>query len=186
MTEQTETADSPRRHRLRGYLRDAWTRSAGPANLTYRWLISGIALGMFFVGCAVYAAVTAYQTDNRVTDAQIAESIRQQVITCITGNERRADAKILAIASVDADQQGLDSDQKALTSDLASWQSIDELFPDGLPEPTRTVVFTGLADRQISLNMSQVSIDARRGQIDKTYEPVPCDQINKGSVVQDN
>jgi hypothetical protein len=182
MRPPTETG-APRRSpgaRLLALARDLWERSAGPANLTYRWLLGGIAIGTFFVGCAVYAAYTSYQTGNRLTSSQVAESIRQQVITCVLSNDRRADAKDIAEASAQQDQQGLASDQGALASDLASWQSIDDMFPDGLPEPTRTVVFDGLAKRQASLDRQQIAINDRVEKIATSYAPVDCSSISAG------
>jgi hypothetical protein len=135
--------------RLRGWVKDVWIKSGGPASVTYRWLIASVFVGFTFVGCAIYAAVQSYQTDNRLTRERVAESITQQVVTCMTSNDRRAEAKDVATADVEEDRR--------------IWEAIDALFDTGIPEPARTVIFTGL--------------EVRQNKIEETYDPVDCSTL---------
>lgn len=122
---------------------------AVPARVTRGWLLASVLLGFVFLGCAIYAAVQTIQLDNRVTQERVASSIAQQIVTCELTNDRRAEAKIVAEADV--------------VEDRKLWLSIDALFDDGIPEPARTTIFSGLDSRQV--------------KIETTYDPVDCSAI---------
>lgn len=122
----------------------AWINT--PASVTRGWLLLSTLIGFVFVGCAIYAAVTSVRVDNRVTREESRRSASAQVETCMSTNERRREARNIAAADVAEDRR--------------IWESIDDLFPTGLPEPARSIVFDGL--------------DSRTLLIAATYQPVDC------------
>lgn len=166
------------RVRLRDWARDAWIRSAGPAHISYRWLLASVLLGFVFLGCAIWAAVETVQLDNRVTQQQVADSIASQIATCEITNERRAEAKVVASDAIEADQASLDRDEAALHNDEDNWMAIDDLFETGIPEPARGIIFQGLEARQETIEQSQALIDKRREDLESTFRPTDCELIS--------
>lgn len=145
---------------------EIWRRSAQPANVTYRWIFASMIVGFSFVAVAIFAAVTAVSTDNKLTRDQSARILAQQYAGCLTTNERRAEAKEIAEGDVKNDQDSLDSDR-------ANWDAIDALFPDGFPEPAWTTIQAGLDERE-------ANIKSQRDRIEKTYGPSDCSKLLGG------
>lgn len=160
-----------------------WIKSGRSANLTYRWIFAAILLGFSMVGISIFAAVQTVKLDNRVTREEVAQSLAQQVETCITTNDRRREAAVLANEAADADQTGLEIDQTALDNDRANWEAADAEFPNGIPEPLRGTIFTGLDARQKAIDGQQTAIDKRRERIVSTYQATDCSLI---SLVEDS
>lgn len=175
--ELTEERRANRRLRIKAWL-------AVPASVTRGWLLLSVAIGFVFLGCAIYAAVQTVKLDNRVTQQQIAESVASQVTTCVTTNERRAEAKQVADESLAADQSSLDRDLEALHNDEANWEAIDGLFEGGIPEPARATIFAGLAVRANTLTSQQKALDSRQSRINSAYEPVDCKLIATANIVE--
>jgi hypothetical protein len=138
---------------------------AVPANVTRGWLLLSVALGFLFLGCAIYAAVQTVKLDNRVTQEQVAEAIGQQVTTCVNTNVRRMESAEVANLDIDADQE-------ALSNDRENWDAIGQLFDDGIPEPVRSTIYTGLEERQ-------AKIEVRRVKVATTYAPSDCSLIDE-------
>ena len=139
-----------------------------PASATNGRLLLSRVLWTVFLAFSAWVGIRQIQLDNEVTRERVDDALLREVADCHTANDRRDEGKQVALGDVKADQD-------ALSSDLASWQSIDELFPDGLPEPALTTVFTGLAARQIA-------IENQRELIDEVYEADPCPEIPAGDV----
>ena len=143
---------------------------AVPANVTRGWLLLSVALGFVFLGCAIYAAVQTIKLDNRVTREEIAQTVAQQVTTCLSTNHRREEASEVANADIDADEE-------AIANDRANWDAISELFDgDAIPEPARTTIYAGLDARQ-------AKIVARRAKVEATYTPTDCSVIGTAQVL---
>lgn len=147
---QTET-DAPENEKTLGRIQKIRLWIAGPPNLTRGQLLLATLFGWVFVGCSIYAAVTAIQLDNRVTQERVEDSIQQQILTCVTSNDRRVEAKLVAEADVAEDRR--------------LWESIDSMFPEGIPQPARKIIFDGLM--------------ARQERIETTYDPVDCKAIGQ-------
>lgn len=145
-----------------------------PVHLTRGWVVFVVLFAFAFMGMAAYAAVTTVRLDNRVTRETVANSIAGQVDSCQTANDRRDEARKLAEDVLATDQRALDADSRALESDQASWQAIDDLFPTGIPEPARSTVFGGLNERSIDLEAQQAALSERSAQIDTTYAHTDC------------
>jgi hypothetical protein len=119
---------------------------ATPANVTRGWLLFSTLVGFIFVACAIYAAVQTAELDNRVTRERVEEAVAQQVQSCLETNQRRAEAREIALADVEADDQ--------------IWRAVDDAIDGGLPEPLRSIVFDGF--------------DLRRSKIETTYVDTDC------------
>lgn len=78
-----------------------------------------------------FALITYSVKHNFDADSDRAAKARHD--DCIAANRRRADAQTVAEADVDSDRQ--------------IWQAINDLVPNGLPEPAHTIIFSGLDDR---------------------------------------
>ena len=131
------------RRRRAAALRE-WT--AVPANVTRGWLLFVVAVAFAFVFFAIYVTISVVRLDNRVTRDRLEAAIRDQVASCEAGNESREEAKVVALLAVD--------------SDRSIWESIDDLFDTGIPEPARSIIFNGLTSRE--------------NLIATTYKPEDC------------
>lgn len=127
------TTDEPRRgliDRVRG-----WMES--PAHVTNGYLLLCTVVAFVFFGCAAYAVVQIVQLDNRVTRDQVVAAVEEARRDCIQDNARRDEARVVALADVEADR--------------ALWVAIDEVLPDGLPGDIATLIFDGLAEREVRI-----------------------------------
>lgn len=135
----------------------------GPAAVTREWLVYSAVIGFAFVAIAIYAAVSTARLDNRVTAESLAQSNAQQVAACVASNGTRADAATIATA-------GVKSDLDAIAGERKVWATIDEAFPDGLPEQIK-------ASLDLSFSVREASLTARQKLIDVTYMPRDCDEL---------
>jgi hypothetical protein len=147
-----------------------------PASVTNGHLLISRLVWTFFLAMSAFVGYRQLKLDNKVTRESVAAAVVREGDNCAQSNARIVLAKDLAENVLVADRGFLESDQKALDSDEANWNSIDELFPDGFPEPARSTIFQGLADRQADLDDQQQRLDDREKQIDVTYVLAPCDQ----------
>src|SRR5690606_39187516 len=150
----------------------SWARTR--ANITRGWLLASVILGFVFFGCALYAAVQTVRLDNRVTRDSIRETVIQATARCTETNERRAEAKQIALESAEADRVARLSDLQALYGERAIWESIHEILPDGLPDPVHETIFDQLELREADIMRQQDAIDARIERIESTYLPSVC------------
>lgn len=107
--------------------------------ITVSWALSVCAVIFLCFSLIAYSIKRNFDADN----ARLAAA---DYYTCVGSNARRADARLVALADVDSDRD--------------IWDAIDDLFPDGIPEPARGTIFDGL--------------DAREANINDTYQPVVC------------
>lgn len=145
-----------------------------PASVTNGHLLLSRLVWTFFLAISAFVGYRQLKLDNKVTRESVAAAVVREDDNCQETNARILLAKDLSEKVLEADRGFLESDQKALDSDVANWSSIDELFPDGFPEPARSTIFQGLADRQADLDKQADRLDARADQIDVTYVIVPC------------
>lgn len=134
-----------------------------PANVTNGRLLASRIVWTFFLALSAFVGYRQIRLDNQITRDRLDAAIIREVEDCIQTNELRALAKEVAEGNVKQDQAALDSDR-------ASWQAIDDLFPDGIPEPARTTVFTGLQVRQDAINIQSMLVDS-------VYQTSACDQV---------
>lgn len=107
-----------------------WRRT--PATVTKGYLAFKDTIVLGFVIVIVFAGVTTVRTLRRED--------------CQDANRQRANAADVAHSDVDSDRK--------------IWEAIDKLIEDGIPEPTRTVIFNELL--------------ARKVKIESTYAAQPC------------
>lgn len=157
-----------------------------PASVTNGHLLISRLVWTFFLAISAFVGYRQLKLDNKVTRESVQAAVIREGDNCLETNARLVLGKDLAEQVLDADRAGLSSDQKALDSDVANWNSIDELFPDGFPEPARSTIFQGLSDRQADLDEQQKRLDERDDQIDATYliEPCPGAAVQPGGDAQ--
>lgn len=148
-----------------------------PANITRGWLLLSVGFGFVFLGCAIFAAVQTVRLDNRVTRDQIADSVQNAITACEATNARRAEARIIAEESAEADRVARLSDLAAVRGERDIWRSIDDFLEDGIPEPIRSTIFNGLDEREDGVVAQQEAIDRRLARIDTAYAPSLCEAV---------
>lgn len=107
-----------------------WRKSSATVTKGYLAFRDVIVLG--FVGAIVIAGVTTVNALRRED--------------CQRANGQRANAADVAHSDVDSDRK--------------IWEAIDKLVPNGIPEPTRTIIFNELLAREV--------------KIESTYAAQPC------------
>lgn len=140
-----------------------WRKRPANTSLTNGRLLASRIVWTFFLTLSAFVGYRQIRLDNRITRERVDAAIVAQIQDCTQTNNLLELAKKVAEGDVRQDQAALDSDR-------ASWLAIDDLFPDGIPEPARTTVFTGLQSRQ-------EAIIAQSQLVDAVYEPSPCDVI---------
>lgn len=120
--------------------------AASPARVTNGYLLLCTVVAFIFFGCAAWATVEIVQLDNRVTRDQVVAAVEDARRDCIQDNTRRAEARIVALADVEADR--------------ALWVAVDDVLEEGLPADIATLIFDGLAERE--------------ARIDATYRDEVC------------
>lgn len=107
--------------------------------VTVGWVLLVACMVFISVALIAYSVKANFNADRDRVDQTIHD-------TCVATNDVRSRAATVAEADV--------------TSDRQIWQAIDDLIPDGLPEPARTVIFSGL--------------DTRLARIKATYQQTHC------------
>ena len=140
-----------------------WRRRPANTTMTNGRLVASRLVWTIGLALAAFVGYRQIRLDNELTRDRVDAALIREVEDCLQTNEIRQRAQEVAEGDVTQDQAALDSDR-------ASWLAIDDLFPDGIPEPARTTVFTGLQARQDALNV-------QRELVNVVYEPSPCDQV---------
>lgn len=107
--------------------------------VTVGWVLLVTAMIFICFVLITYSVKVNFNADQDRVDQTIHD-------TCVASNEVRSRAATVAEADVASDRQ--------------IWQAINDLIPDGLPEPAHTIIFSGL--------------DERLARIDATYKQVVC------------
>jgi hypothetical protein len=148
-----------------------------PASVTNGHLLASRIVWTAFLAISAFVGYRQLRLDNQVNTDRIEAAILRESDNCADRNARRDSARVLAEETLAADQASLDRDQDSLDNDVAIWTSIDDLFPEGIPEPARTTIFQGLSERQETIDGDQERLDGRDASIEKTYALEPCPGI---------
>ena len=149
---QPETDDHAPENRTTLETFHEWRKQPANTSLTNGRLLGSRIVWTVFLALAVFVGYRQIRLDNQVTRDRVDAALVREVEDCLQTNEIRELAKEVAEGDVKQDQASLDSDR-------ASWHAIDDLFPEGIPEPARTTVFAGLQTRQDALNAQSELVD---------------------------
>lgn len=148
-----------------------WRKRPANTNLTNGRLLASRLVWTFCISLGAFVGYRQIRLDNQITRDKVDAALVREVADCLQTNDIRELAKQVAEGDVKQDQAALDSDR-------ASWLAIDDLFPEGIPEPARTTVFTGLQSRQDAINV-------QNDLVDSVYATSPCEQQLIGEVSTD-
>jgi hypothetical protein len=162
MTQQGTDGLDPGTPETRETFRE-WRRRPANTNLTNGRLLASRLVWTFCLALAAFVGYRQIRLDNQITRERVDAALVREVEDCIQTNDLLQLAKEVAEGDVKQDQASLDSDR-------ASWLAIDDLFPDGIPEPARTTVFAGLQSRQDALIVQSELVDT-------VYQPSPCGSV---------
>ena len=151
--------------------------SAQPASVTNGHLLASRIVWTAFLAISAFVGYRQLRLDNQVNTDRIEAAITRESDNCEDRNARRDSARVLAEETLAADQASLERDRDSLDNEVAIWTSIDDLFPEGIPEPARSTIFQGLADRDSAMDEDQGRLDGRDAAIDETYVLEPCPPI---------
>ena len=151
--------------------------SSQPASVTNGHLLASRIVWTAFLAISAFVGYRQLRLDNQINTDRIEAAITRESDNCVERNDRRESARRLAEETLVADRDSLERDRDSLANEVVIWTSIDDLFPEGIPEPARATIFQGLADREAGMEENLESLDNRDASIEETYELEPCPAV---------